>query len=64
MTPLPNPTQLRRRIARFCDSIGMAESRFGRTVLNDPAFLHGLRQGRQPQARTVARVLSYIDGRG
>jgi hypothetical protein len=38
----------------------MTPSRFGRDVARDPRFVFDLRNGREPRARTAARVLAFI----
>ncbi len=38
----------------------IAASRFGREVARDPRFVFDLRRGREPRARTTARVLAFI----
>ncbi len=39
---------------------GIPASRFGRDVLGDPGFVHGLRRGREPRATTVRKVAAYL----
>lgn len=40
---------------------GISPARFGRAVLGDPSFVFELRRGRDPRARTVAKVLVFIE---
>lgn len=47
-------------IGRFLRRSGMPPTRFGREALNDPRFVSDLRNGREPGARTCARVYGYI----
>lgn len=39
-------------------------TRIGREALRDPNFVADLRRGREPGAKTVARVLTYLGGDG
>ena len=39
----------------------MTPSRFGREAVNDWKFVPQLRAGREPRAKTVERVLRYLD---
>lgn len=39
---------------------GMTPSRFGRDAMRDPRLVFDLRAGREPRARTAARVLAFI----
>lgn len=41
----------------------IAPSRFGREVAGDPRFVFDLRRGREPRAKTMARVLAFIASR-
>ena len=49
------------RIERHMQTKKMAPTRFGRDAVGDPQFVFQLRQGREPRARTVQRVLDYLD---
>jgi hypothetical protein len=49
------------RIERHMQAKKMAPTRFGRDAVGDPQFVFQLRQGREPRARTVQRVLDYLD---
>lgn len=51
---------LLRDIERHLRQTGTAPSRFGREVLGDPAFVASLRRGREPRARTVDKVRTYL----
>jgi 2,4-dienoyl-CoA reductase-like NADH-dependent reductase (Old Yellow Enzyme family) len=52
---------LLQRIERHLRRSGTPMTRFGREALNDPRFVPDLRNGREVRAKTVARVLAYID---
>ena len=54
--------QLLERIERHLAERGLAATRFGRQVVGDPRFVDDLRAGRQPRAKTVLKVVSYLDG--
>lgn len=47
-------------IERHLRHNGVPPTRFGREVVNDPRFVLDLRNGREPRARTQARVLAYL----
>ena len=49
------------RIEAYLRKTGMPPTRFGREVARDPRLMHDLRRGRTPNARTIARVLTYIE---
>ena len=52
---------LHARIIRHMALTGVAESRFGRNAVGDPAFVMRLRaDGYKPQPATVRRVLAYL----
>jgi hypothetical protein len=53
--------ELLRRIEKYLRKSGISASRFGRDAMSDPAFVHGLRAGREPRSRTVKRVGDYLD---
>lgn len=38
----------------------MSATVFGKLVLNDPRFVHELREGREPRQRTMQRVVQYM----
>lgn len=47
-------------IERHLRNSGVAATRFGRDAVNDPRFVLDLRNGREPRASTVERVITYI----
>lgn len=49
------------RIEQHLKQSGMPPTRFGREAVRDPRFVFDLRNGREPRARTRARVRAYID---
>ena len=49
------------RVEKYLRRTGVPATRFGRESLGDPAFVFDLRQGREPRAATVGRVLRFID---
>lgn len=53
MTPLTT-------IERHLRASGTPPTTFGRRAVNDPRFVLDLRRGRQPGARTVRRVETYL----
>ena len=48
------------RLERLIRASGLAASRIGRLLANDPALLSDLRAGREPRARTLARIDAWI----
>ncbi len=52
------------QIEAFCRAEGIAESTFGRQVVNDGKFVGRLRDGKGVTTTTVARVQNYIVSRG
>ena len=52
----PGNEQLLAEIAAFCQRIGMAESTFGRRVVNDGKLVSRLRFGGRVTTQTVDRV--------
>ncbi|NNC72046.1 MAG: hypothetical protein HKN78_04130 [Sphingomonadaceae bacterium] len=50
-------------ISQFLRRSGMSASAFGRDAVNDPRFVHDLRNGRQCGGRVRRRVYSFIDAR-
>ena len=52
--------ELLREISDFCRAAGLAESTFGRLVVNDGKFVNRLREGGAVTAQTLERVRSYI----
>ena len=70
---LAQPASARRRagneallqeIASFCRAAGMAESTFGRRVVNDGKFVPRLRFGGRVTTQTVERVRAFMARRG
>lgn len=49
-------------IEDFCARTGMSASRFSRLSTNDCNLIPSLRQGRQPGARTTARIRAFMAG--
>lgn len=49
------------RIERYMKERRMPPARFGREAVGDPCFVFDLRDGREPRARTIARVAAYLD---
>src|SRR5262245_25889796 len=58
-----NNDQLLAEIAAFCQRVGMAESTFGRRVVNDGKLVSRLRFGGRVTTQTVDRINAYIDRR-
>ncbi len=50
-------------ISRFLRRSGMSASTFGRAAVNDPRFVHDLRNGRECGARVRSRVYAFIKRR-
>ncbi|WP_116091756.1 hypothetical protein [Sphingomonas crusticola] len=48
------------RVERHLRRFGIPPARFGSQALNDPRFVFDLRNGREPRARTIARVEAYL----
>lgn len=44
----------------YLDRTGMSATALGRAAANDPGFVTGLRNGRNPRARMVAQVLTFM----
>lgn len=53
-------TPLLTKIERHLKSTRVSASRFGREAARDPRFVFDLRRGREPRARTEARVVAFI----
>ena len=51
---------LLREISDFCRQQGLAESTFGRLVVNDGKFVNRLREGGAVTSQTLERVRNYI----
>lgn len=56
-------TSLLTKIERHLKSTRVSPSRFGREAARDPRFVFDLRRGREPRARTEARVVAFIAAR-
>ena len=54
---------LLQRIEKYLKATRTPPTRFGRDVLGDSRFVFDLRQGREPRARTIARVMSFLENR-
>lgn len=52
---------LLREVERFLRQHDTPPTRFGRQAMGDPRFVFDLRNGRDPRARTVARVRAYLE---
>lgn len=57
---VPTHDELIGRIEAFCRRHGLAESRFGRDAVNNPAFVDGLRGGTSPTLKTLSRLKEYM----
>ena len=53
---------LLRTVERHLRRFHVPPARFGIEAVKDPRFVFDLRNGREPRARTVARVETYIAG--
>jgi hypothetical protein len=49
------------RILHHLHRTGTPPTRFGRDVVNDPRFVHDLRNGREPRIDTEQRVHAWLD---
>ncbi|QNQ07571.1 hypothetical protein [Sphingomonas alpina] len=49
-----------RKVEIYLRTNNMPETRFGRLALNDPRLVRDLRNGREPGARTAARIEAFI----
>lgn len=54
---------LLRDIERYIHRQGTTPARFGRDVVRDPRFVFDLRNGREPRAKTEARVRAFLEFR-
>lgn len=52
---------LLREVEKFLKRSEVAPTRFGRDAVGDPRFVFDLRKGREPRARTVARVRAFLE---
>ncbi len=50
-----------RKIELFLRHTGMPATKFGRLAARDPRFVHDLRKGRLPRARTEATVEHFMN---
>ena len=57
ITPYPD---LLSAIEAHCAKAGIPESTFGTLALGDPNFVKGLKAGREPRRKTVARAFDFI----
>lgn len=59
---VPTHNELLSRIDDFCRRHAMAESRFGRDAINNPAFVGGLRRTPpvSPTLETLNRVAAFM----
>lgn len=48
------------QIEAFCHRNRMTETRFGKSALNDPSFVHELRRGRDVKLSTAERVQAWM----
>lgn len=53
---------LLRDIERYLHRTGVAETTFGRRVVNDPRLVGDLRRGREPGPQLVRRVRAAMGG--
>lgn len=49
------------QINHYLRQRNLSPSRFGREAVNDPRFVHDLRNGREPRPPTIARVRAYLE---
>jgi 2,4-dienoyl-CoA reductase-like NADH-dependent reductase (Old Yellow Enzyme family) len=49
------------KIEAYLRRTGTPPTRFGRDAVRDPRFVLDLRRGREPGARTCARVAAYLE---
>lgn len=47
-------------VRRYLQRTGMPRTKFGRHTINDPRLVDDLIAGRQPRARTAARIEAFI----
>lgn len=53
-------SNFRRSVERFIEATGVSATRFGHEFAADPRFVFDLRNGREPRARTRAKVISAM----
>ncbi|MDW8469663.1 MAG: hypothetical protein RML56_12505 [Burkholderiales bacterium] len=61
---LAQPSSLLETIAEFCRRNRLAESTFGRRVVNDGKFVARLRDGARVTPETLQRVVAYLERHG
>jgi len=49
------------RIERHLKRSGLTASAFGRLAMNDAGFVRHLRNGREPTAKTEARIRAFLE---
>jgi hypothetical protein len=52
---------LLQRIERHLRASKMSPTRFGREAVGDPNLISQLKDGREPRAATVQRILDYLN---
>ncbi len=52
---------LLREVENFLRNSNIRPTRFGRDVMGDPRFVFDLRNGREPQPATVARIRRFLE---
>ena len=52
---------LLRKVERFLKASSIPATRFGREAMGDPRFVFDLRNGREPRASTIDRVLAFLE---
>lgn len=57
---IPSQVELIAKIEGFCRCHDMAESRFGREAVNNPAFISGLRDGKSPTLETLNKLSAFM----
>jgi len=58
---IPTQEQLLAKIEAFCIRHEMAETRFGRDSVNNPAFIRGLREGKSPTLETLNKLSEFME---
>ena len=56
-----NVVNLLREVENYLRHNDTAPARFGRDAIGDPRFVFDLRKGREPRARTTARVRAFLE---
>lgn len=49
-----------RKVERFLRATNMPPTTFGRRAINDPGLVRDLRNGREPRAKTRARIEAFL----